>query len=209
MQFSEQDFQSLRELLLWRRDVRRFKREAVPAATLDELLDVMHASPSVGNSQPWRWVSVESSERRYAICDHFEKTNNAARIDMPEDRQAHYASLKLAGLKEAPHQYAVYCDEATEQGGGLGRATMPQTAEYSVVCAIMAYWLAARARGVGVGWVSIIKPEKISEILDIDRDWKLVAYLCVGWPEENHLDPELERANWQARTGVGRNVIER
>lgn len=209
MDFTEQDFQTLKDLLVWRRDVRRFQTEIVPQTLLDEILDVMHLSPSVGNSQPWRWVCVQDANVRNQVCDHFERANRNACSQMPAERQNKYASLKLAGLAEAPVHYAVYCAENTDQGARLGRATMPQTAEYSVVCAIMTFWLAARARSLGVGWVSIVDPDKVSKILNIDRAWRLVAYLCVGWPQEKHTDPELERLSWQARTQIGRQVIMR
>ena len=94
---------------------------------------------------------------------------------------------------------AVYCDEATEQGHGLGALTMPETRRYSTVCALHTFWLAARARGLGVGWVSILDPEGIAEALDVPRSWAFIGYLCVGFPREEHLIPELERAGWQAR----------
>ena len=207
MDFTEQDFETLKNLLIWRRDVRRFQTQDVPQELLDEILDVMHLSPSVGNCQPWRWVCARDKKIRTQIYDHFERINKIACSKMSIARREHYASLKLAGLAESPIHYAVYCENGTDQGGGLGRTTMPQTAEYSVVCAIMTFWLAARARGLGVGWVSIIEPDEITEILKIDHSWRLVAYLCVGWPQEDHTDPELERLSWQARTQVGRDVI--
>lgn len=207
MDFAEKDFQTLKELLIWRRDVRRFQTEAVPQDVLEEVLDVMHLSPSVGNCQPWRWGCVEDANIRAQIARHFERTNKNACLQMPTERRERYASLKLAGLAEAPIHYAVYSDDETDQGARLGRATMPQTAEYSVVCAIMTFWLAARARGLGVGWVSIIDPDEVTQMLKVDRSWRLVAYLCVGWPQEQHTDPELERLAWQPRTRVGREVI--
>jgi 5,6-dimethylbenzimidazole synthase len=115
------------------------------------------------------------------------------------ERAQLYARLKLAGLRDAPIHLAVFCDEATWQGHGLGQRTMPETRRYSTVCALYTFWLAARARGVGVGWVSILDPQTIAETLDVPRSWTLIGYLCVGWPREEHLIPELERAGWQAR----------
>jgi 5,6-dimethylbenzimidazole synthase len=103
-------------------------------------------------------------------------------------------------------QFAVFCDRATDQGFGLGCHTMPETREYSVAVMISTFWLAARAAGLGVGWVSILDPEAIGDLLEVPRAWKLIAYLCVGWPKESHLDPELERHQWQARTATGRCV---
>ena len=106
---------------------------------------------------------------------------------------------ELAGLREAPVHLAVFCDEATEQGFGLGARTMPETRRYSAVCALHTFWLAARAYGLGVGWVSILDPTRLAETLEVPPEWSFVGYLCVGWPQEEQLTPELERAGWQAR----------
>ena len=93
----------------------------------------------------------------------------------------------------------IFCDEQTALGHGLGARTMPETRRYSTVCALHTFWLAARAQGLGVGWVSILDPATLAQTLDTPRDWTFIAYLCVGWPEEEHLDPELARSGWQAR----------
>jgi 5,6-dimethylbenzimidazole synthase len=196
----------LETLIAWRRDVRRFSERAVPRPLIDNLLDLAQFSPSVGNSQPWRWVEVRSPEKRAAIRRNFLASNDAAQRAQPDERARLYASLKLSGLDRAPVQFAVFCDRATEQGFGLGCHTMPETREYSVAVMISTFWLAARAAGLGVGWVSILDPSEIRHLLEIPPAWKLIAYLCVGWPEEAHLDPELERHQWQARTGTGRCV---
>jgi 5,6-dimethylbenzimidazole synthase len=95
---------------------------------------------------------------------------------------------------------AVCADETTGQGHGLGRQTMPETIRYSVVAAIQTLWLAARAEGLGVGWVSILDPEAARAMLDLPAGWTFVAYLCLGWPEEEHDDPELERHGWEQRS---------
>ena len=102
------------------------------------------------------------------------------------------------GLREAPVHLAVFCDHATDAGAGLGRKTMPEMLDYSVVAAVHTLWLAARAEGLGVGWVSILDPVDVCRALAVPPAWKLVAYLCVGRPLEEHLDPELERHDWQA-----------
>lgn len=195
---------ALRELAEWRRDVRRFRRDAVPEALLDRLLRLADLAPSVGNSQPWRWVQVASPERRQSVREIFEAANAAA-AQLYRDQQAeHYLGLKLAGFDNAPIHLAVFCDHgdssAHQQGHGLGRQTMPESLEYSCACMIMLLWLAAREAGLGLGWVSIIDPAEVSRFLDVPANWKLVGYLLLGWPEEAHLDPELERAKWQTRT---------
>jgi len=188
------------ELLAWRRDVRHFRPEEAPdEATLDELFDLAALAPSVGNCQPTRFVRVDDEARRASIRANFEAANRDALAALRGERAALYARLKLAGLSDAPIQLAVFCDEATEQGHGLGAGTMPEARRYSTVCALHTFWLAARARGLGVGWVSILDPGTIAEALDVPRTWTFIAYLCVGFPHKEHLIPELERAGWQAR----------
>jgi 5,6-dimethylbenzimidazole synthase len=194
------DFQAeFAELVAWRRDVRRFRSEAVPEETLDHLFRLAELSPSVGNCQPTRLVRVDDENRREAVRQNFEAANRQALLAYDGERAQLYASLKLAGLREAPIHLAVFCDDATEQGHGLGAGTMPETRRYSAVCALHTVWLAARAHGLGVGWVSILDPGRLTETLDVPRDWSFIAYLCVGWPQEERLTPELERAGWQAR----------
>ena len=136
------------ELLAWRRDVRHFRAgEAPEEGALEELLDLAALAPSVGNSQPTRFVRVDDEARRAAICGNFEAANRQALGAYIGERAQLYAKLKLAGLRDAPIHLAVFCDEATEQGHGLGALTMPETRRYSTVCALYTFWLAARARG--------------------------------------------------------------
>ena len=188
------------ELLAWRRDVRHFRAGVAPdEAVLDELFALAALAPSVGNSQPTRFVRVDDEARRAAVRANFEAANREALSAYGGARAGLYARLKLEGLRDAPVQLAVFCDEATEQGHGLGARTMPEARRYSTVCALHTFWLAARARGLGVGWVSILDPAGIAEALDVPRAWAFIGYLCVGWPREEHLIPELERAGWQAR----------
>jgi 5,6-dimethylbenzimidazole synthase len=188
-----------RQLLAWRRDVRRFRPDPIDPRVLDELIELACLAPSVGNSQPWRFVLVDAPARRRQVVETFQDCNNAALATYSGKRAALYARLKLAGLIEAPAHLAVFVDEATSAGHGLGTRTMPQTLHYSAVAAVHTFWLAARAYGLGVGWVSILDPDEIIRILDVPDGWSLVAYLCVGYPDEEHLDPELERHGWQRR----------
>jgi 5,6-dimethylbenzimidazole synthase len=204
--FDDMFLARLETLIAWRRDVRRFTERPIPAALVEHLLDLAQFSPSVGNSQPWRWVRVESLDKRAAIRANFIASNAAAQRAQPDERARAYASLKLEGIDRAPLQLAVFCDRTTSQGLGLGCYTIPETLEYSVAAMVSTFWLAARAAGLGVGWVSIFDPREIGRLLDVPLHWKMVAYLCVGWPDEEHLDPELERHGWQTRTEVGRRV---
>jgi 5,6-dimethylbenzimidazole synthase len=187
------------ELVRWRRDVRRFRDDPVAPELLEKLFALTACAPSVGLSQPWRFVLVESAERRLAIRDNFSQANKAALEGYGGERQARYARLKLEGLSQAPIHLVVCADETTAQGHGLGRQTMPETIRYSVVAAIQTLWLAARAEGLGLGWVSILDPEAVRSTLDLPPQWTFIAYLCIGWPEEEHDDPELERHGWQER----------
>ncbi|NQX93832.1 MAG: 5,6-dimethylbenzimidazole synthase [Erythrobacter sp.] len=203
------EFEVLRELVARWRDVRRFQTTPVDQAILDDVFRLVEGAPSVGNSQPWRWVQVDSPETRSQVKASFEIANDAARKSMPEDKQELYSSLKLAGLDKAPLQFAVFCDTLPAQGSGLGRKTQPETLHYSVACAIMIFWLAATAKGLGVGWVSILNPAEISDCLDVPEHWDLIAYLCVGYPEEEHYDPELERFGWQGRVWSKDHIMKR
>ncbi|PKQ12610.1 MAG: 5,6-dimethylbenzimidazole synthase [Alphaproteobacteria bacterium HGW-Alphaproteobacteria-1] len=198
-QFSE-DFQAdLRDLMRWRRDVRRFRPDPVDEALLQECLATFALAPSVGLSEPWRIVRVESPTARAAALTNFEAANTAALDGYDGEKARVYSGLKLTGMREAPVQLAIFCDEATDKGAGLGAATMPEMRRYSVVAAITQFWLYSRARGLGLGWVSILDPDRLCQDLDIPEDWALVAYLCIGWPEEESAAPELELAGWEQR----------
>ncbi len=197
------------ELLRWRRDVRHFRSDPVPPDLLAELVESASLAPSVGYSQPWRFVSVERADRRAAIAANFERCNARALETYADEKRAAYARLKLAGLREAPVHLAVFADEAGEAGAGLGRATMPRTLEYSVVGAICTLWLLARARGIGVGWVSILDAPEAARTLEVPDAWSLIAYLCIGYPREEHETPELARAAWQAPIAEARRIYRR
>jgi 5,6-dimethylbenzimidazole synthase len=199
----------LRDLVLWRRDVRRFRTDPVPRERVDALLELASHAPSVGLSQPWRFVYVDSPDRRLAVIKSFTDANQRALAGYSGKKQAIYAGLKLAGLKEAPVHLAVFSDDATHSGSGLGQQTMPETLHYSVVAAIQTLWLAARADGIGMGWVSILDPKAVTSVLDVPPSWSLVAYLCLGFPAEEHLDPELERHHWEVRTDLKDVIFKR
>lgn len=191
--------EALAQLFAWRRDVRRFRPDPLPPGTLDRLLAAANAAPSVGLSQPWRFVSVDDPDRRAAIRANFTRCNEAALAAQPGERASLYARLKLEGLERAPCHCAVCVEPDPRQGGGLGRATQPETAAYSAVLAIGTLWLAARAEGLGLGWVSILDPGAVLRTLDVPVSWHLVAYLCLGWPETEGTVPELEREGWERR----------
>ena len=207
--FSDEFRLDLERLFTWRRDVRHFRRDPVAPALLDDLLQASTLAPSVGLSEPWRFVLVEDQARKAAVRNSFEVCNARALKGYEGEQAAGYAALKLAGLDDAPHHVAVFCETAPDQGHGLGRATMPETTTWSAVMAIHTFWLAATASGVGLGWVSILDPETVSTMLDAEPGWDLVAYLCVGYPMEQANTPELERMGWEKRNPERRQWIRR
>jgi 5,6-dimethylbenzimidazole synthase len=199
----------LRDLLIWRRDVRRFRPDSLPAGTLESLIELACLAPSVGLSQPWRFVIVEDPARRAAVRDNFAACNaDALRAQAPQ-RAGLYARLKLTGLAEAPVHFAVFADRATTQGHGLGRRTMPEMVEYSAVTAVHTMWLAARAQGLGLGWISILDPAAIATILDVPAAWKLIGYFCLGYPQAEDTVPELEQAGWEERRPAATMLVRR
>lgn len=183
-----------------RRDVRRFRTDPVDEAILNNCLETFHLVPSVGLSEPWRVIRVESATARGNALENFQAANARALAGYSGQKARLYADLKLSGMQDAPVQLAVFCDEGTGKGAGLGAATMPEMRRYSVVTAVTQLWLVARAHGLGVGWVSILDPDQLARDLDVPASWRLVAYLCLGWPETaESLTPELERAGWEDR----------
>ncbi|MBR0773402.1 5,6-dimethylbenzimidazole synthase [Bradyrhizobium diazoefficiens] len=199
VEFDDDFRRHLRELFVWRRDVRSFRSEPLPDGAIERLIDTACLSPSVGLSQPWRFVTVDDPARRRAVVGDFKTCNAEALNAYAGERAARYAALKLSGLEQAPCHLAVFADKASDIGHGLGRATMPETTEYSVVAAITAMWLAARAEGIGIGWVSILNPDRIHAILEVPERWKFIAYLCIGYPEAECDQPELAQAKWEYR----------
>lgn len=199
----------LHELFVWRRDVRRFRTDPLPDGTIERLIEIACLSPSVGLSQPWRFVIVDDAARRRAVIEDFKICNADALQSYSGERAAKYAALKLSGLEEAPSHLAVFAEKSDQIGSGLGRATMPETTEYSVVAAICSMWLAARADGVGLGWVSIFNPGRVHQILEILDTWKFIGYLCIGYPQAECDRPELEQAKWESRRGPGEFTIRR
>lgn len=189
----------LHTLFRWRRDVRYFSDAPVEEAVIADLIATAQLAPSVGLSEPWRFVIVDDPARRAAVRANFEACNAAALGAQASDRAADYARLKLAGLDQAPCHFAVFVESDPEQGGGLGRATMPEMTAYSAVMAVHTLWLAAAARGLGLGWVSIIDPAIVTTILDMPPSWRLIGYFCLGHPAIQSDVPELERLGWEHR----------
>ncbi len=199
----------LHDLFAWRRDVRRFRTDSLPTGMLERLISIACLAPSVGLSQPWRFVIVDDPARRQAVIENFTACNAEALDGYSDELAKRYAGLKLAGLREAPCHLAVFADPTTGVGYQLGRRTMPETVDYSVVGAISTLWLAARAEGIGLGWVSILDPRAITAALDVPPAWRLIGYLCIGYPETEDDLPELERAGWESRRPDTDHIVRR
>jgi 5,6-dimethylbenzimidazole synthase len=208
-QFDDAFRARLRELLAWRRDVRQFRGDPLPEGAIERLIDIACLAPSVGLSEPWRFVLVDDPARRAAIRADFARCNDAALAAQRPDRASRYTKLKLAGLDDAPTHLGVFVDLETEQGHRLGRLTMPEMVQYSAVAAVHTLWLAARAEGIGMGWVSILDPEQVGAILDVPHAWRLIGYFCLGYATKVDDAPELERAGWETRRTPGAFLVRR
>jgi len=197
-QFSDAERRAVYRAIYERRDVRaRFLADPIPDEVLSRVLDAAHHAPSVGFMQPWRFILVR--EARAAVRALFLEANAEAEQRFEGNRRALYRSLKLEAIVEAPLNVCVVCDGSTERGFGLGRSTMPETALYSTVCAVQNLWLAARAEGLGVGWVSILDPDALRKLLAVPEHATIVAYLCLGFVEGFDERPQLETSGWEQR----------
>jgi len=201
--YSEAEKATVYRVIRERRDVRSgYLPAPVDDATLHRLLSAAHQGPSVGFMQPWRFIVVRDSSVRVAVHDNFLRANTEAARACGGDRRELYAQLRLEGLLSAPQHLCVVCESDSERGHGLGRHSMPETPAYSVACAIQNLWLAARAEGIGVGWVSILDPLTLRCLLKIPEKVRLVAYLCLGYVEQFADVPDLERAGWEHRADL-------
>jgi 5,6-dimethylbenzimidazole synthase len=201
--FDENARQAVYRAIRERRDVRRgFLPEPMPDELLNKLLEAAHSAPSVGLMQPWRFIVIRDIRVRRAIHDIFLDANQQALAGYEGELRQSYASMKLEGILEAPQNLCVVCDSQSSQGHQLGRRTMPETALYSAVCAVQNLWLAARAEGIGVGWVSILDPILLRQALKIPEHITPVAYLCLGYVDAFATEPDLERAGWEKRTSL-------
>jgi 5,6-dimethylbenzimidazole synthase len=199
--FDENERQGVYRAIRERRDVRRgFLPEPIPDELLYRLLDAAHNAPSVGLMQPWRFIVVRDIAVRRAVHGIFLQANQQAAASYTGKQQQSYTGMKLEGILEAPQNLCIVCDSQNSQGHQLGRRTMPETAVYSAVCAVQNLWLAARAEGIGVGWVSILEPDLLRSALKIPTQIIPVAYLCLGYVDAFAAEPDLERAGWEKRT---------
>lgn len=192
-----------------RRDVRgEFLPDPLCENALSRILAAAHQAPSVGLSQPWDFILVRDRETRSRIAEIFARANEEAAKRFPAQKQARYRTLKLEGILSAPLNICVTSDPARGGPVILGATHMADTDLFSTVCAIQNLWLAARAEGIGVGWVSILHEDQVKSVLGIPDRIRLVAYLCLGHVRGFHDRPELEKRGWRHRDDVKKHVHE-
>lgn len=198
--FSAEERAALYKAIFSRRDVRgQFAPDPVPDDVLTRILTAAHHAPSVGFMQPWNFLVIRDPAVKARVHADFAQANEEAKARFDGERQALYSRLKLEGIREAPINLCITCDRDRAGPVVLGRTHIPTMDLYSCVCAVQNLWLAARAEGLGVGWVSILHEDKLREALGIPERIVPIAYLCLGYVSHFHETPELEKAGWRNR----------
>jgi len=198
--FAEEDKQGLYKTLFNRRDVRsEFRSDPVPEGVLARVLYAAHHAPSVGFMQPWNFTLVTDPAVKQKVHGLYQHANQAAASEFEDERQQQYRQLKLAGILDAPLNICVTCDRDRAGPVVLGRQQMPEMDLFSTVCAVQNLWLAARAEGLGVGWVSIMDPNELKRVLSIPESIVPIAYLCMGYVDHFLATPELANKGWRQR----------
>ena len=190
---------ALRAVLAARRDVRRYRPDPVPPELLRQVLTAGHQAPSVGHSQPWRFIVIgeQPTRDRAALLADRERLRQAGLLT--PDRRARLLDLQLDGIREAPVGIVVACDRRAPAAGVLGRATFADADLWSCACAVENMWLAARAAGLGLGWVTLFQPADLADLLNLPAGVETLGWLCLGWPDERPPEPGLERQGWSQR----------
>ena len=201
-QFSELKKEGLYDAIYKRRDVREFLSDPVPEDVLERILSAAHHAGSVGLMQPWNFLIIQDTKIRQEVFRNFCSANEKAAERFSGEKRVLYDSLKLEGILECPINICVTCDPSRLGPHVLGRDSISETDVFSTCCAIQNLWLAARAEGLGVGWVSILNVNELKEELKIPQHILPVAYLCVGYPKEFLDRPMLEKVGWAKRMPV-------
>lgn len=202
--FSEAETEGLYRAIYERRDVRsQFLPEPIPDDVLARLLNAAHHAPSVGFMQPWDFVVIDSVEVRQQVLSIFERENQRAADNYSGERQQNYRSLKLQGILESPINLCITCDRSRGGTHVLGRNSIVETDLFSTCLAVQNLWLAARAEGIGVGWVSIIDQQQLADTLGLPEHVYPLAYLCLGYVSEFLDQPELQTKGWRSRLPLG------
>ena len=198
--FTDEQREGLYRAIRERRDVRsQFLPDPIAPDILARLLQAAHHAPSVGFMQPWDFLVIDSLDIKRAVKSLYEQANVDAANNYAGERAAQYRRLKLEGIIDSPINLCITCDR--QRGGPhvLGRHTMLDTDLFSTCLAVQNLWLAARAEGIGVGWVSIVDPTLLAKTLKLPEHVYPVAYLCLGYVSEFLPKPELEIAGWRSR----------
>jgi 5,6-dimethylbenzimidazole synthase len=186
------------EAIYTRRDVRHFRADPLDDDVLRRILDAAHHAGSVGFMQPWNFIVIRDPATRRQVKSVFEEENARAAENYTGPRRELYSSLKLEGILESALNVCVTCDRSRGDPV-LGRNTIIDADLYSTCCAVQNLWLAARAEGVGVGWLSIVRPQALKRLLRLPETVVPVAYLCVGYPQDVRERPMLEEVGWRQR----------
>ncbi|HET7799077.1 MAG TPA: 5,6-dimethylbenzimidazole synthase [Humibacillus xanthopallidus] len=201
------DLAALDRVIAARRDIRRFRPDPVPDDVLTAVLAAGHQAPSVGHSQPWRFVVVTEQATRDAAALMADRSRLRQAHGMAEESARGLLDLRLEGIREAPLGVVVACDRRTPAAGVLGRATFPDADLWSCAAAIENIWLTARAHGLGLGWVTLFEPAELAQLLGLPDGVETLGWLCVGWPDERPPEPGLERAGWSKRIPLEQVVM--
>ena len=205
--FSDEEKRAVYKAIATRRDVRdQFLPNPIDDAIVQRLLQAAHMAPSVGFMQPWDFILIKDAANRERIWRCFNNANDEAIAMFEGERQNLYRNLKLEGIRRAPLNICVTCDRTRGGAVVLGRTHNPQMDVYSSVCAVQNLWLAARAEGIGVGWVSIFKEQDLRVLLSIPDHLEIVAYLCLGHVDALYVEPELQVKGWRQRLDLN-NLI--
>ncbi len=198
---------ALHEVIGVRRDIRRFRPDPVPVDVLERVLRAGHAAPSVGHSQPWRFLVVDDAELRTRAAVMADSARLAQASQLDGDSARRLLDLQLEGIREAPLGVVVCCDRRAPAAGVLGRAMFPDADVWSCACAVENLWLAARAEGLGLGWVTLFRPQELAALLGLPDGVVTLGWLCLGWPDERPPAPGLERAGWSRRAPLSSVVL--
>lgn len=195
--------QGLYRAIVTRRDVRsQFIPTPIAEDALARLLVAAHWAPSVGFMQPWSFILVQDLDLRQQVKDAFETANAEAALMFEAEKREQYRALKLEGILDAPLNLCITCDKDRAGPVVLGRTHIPTMDVYSTVCAVENLWLAARAEGLGVGWVSIMDESRLKTLLNLPERVVPVAYLCIGYVDHFMDSPELATKGWRQRLPI-------
>lgn len=207
--FSSEEIRAVYRAIETRRDVRNeFLDQPIPDDVLKRLLAAAHSAPSVGFMQPWNFILVRGEETRQRVWQAFARANAEAAAMFDDARRAAYLNLKLEGIRQAPLSICVTCDPTRSGKVVLGRTHNMRMDAYSTVCAVQNLWLAARAEGIGVGWVSIFHEDEMKSILGIPDHVEIIAWLCVGYVDRLYTEPELAVKGWRQRLPLDELIFE-